>query len=279
MKNCILVICTIVGLLLLNSCASLPVLDQGFYSDGEEQQEVAKITVDKYLIITGIDKTSGTLARGIKTWENKKSSDQIQEFTLNKGVHTISVEYNDGAKYTAFSEVLIANFEANKEYKVISTINSKKVTYDIIDTETSKSAVLDLDSLHGKTENVISKFINAVINPTMEGVDKTVIEENDDYILTALPNMKYELINKKDNSVEKGYRGFITDFSFKKGTVYLYETDSISTKEEFLKTDYTKTSQIILEVKDCDLKTVTYTYVKPENLAGKTITFTISVQE
>ena len=113
----------------------------------------------------------------------------------------------------------------------------------------------------------------------MEGTDKTVIEENDEYILTSLPHMKYELKDKKTDTLQKGFRGFVTDFTFKKGTVYLYETNTISSKEEFLKTDYQSDSKIILEVTDCDSKTVTYTYVKPENMAGKTVTFKISVKD
>lgn len=280
MKKNILKIAMLTGILIFTSCMStLPVLDHGFYSDGETQKAVAKIIVDKNIEITGIDKKSSVFATGVEEWNRKKAFSQQQSFTINAGTHTISVKFNSGSKYVLFSQVLVAQFEAEKEYMITCEITGTSVTYDIINTETSETAVLDLDSLKGKKENPISQFINAVLNPTMEGTDKTVIEENDDYILTSLPHMKYELLNKKDGSIQKGFRGFITDFTFKKGTVYLYETDSITSKEEFLETDYQNTSKIVLEVEDCDQKTVTYKYIKPEELAGQTITFNILPQE
>ncbi len=279
MKKISSILGIITALVIFNSCASLPVLDHGFYSDNEEQKEVATVIVDPFIEVTGIDKTSDTFATGIKSWKSKANVKQVQEFKLNEGVHTISLKYNSGTQYTIFSQQIIGQFKANKEYKITYKINSTSISFDVIDTETNESAKLDTDALQGKSKNVISQFINAVLNPTMEGTDKTVIEENDDYVLTNLPGMKYELLNKKTGAVEKGFRGFVTDFSFKKGTVYLYETNTISTKDEFLKSDYQKTSKTIFEVTDCDLKTVTYTYVKPDNLAGQTIKFNVSVKD
>ena len=279
MKKIISILCSLVGLIIINACASTSVLDHGYYSAGAVQGSTAKITVDKNLEITGIDTSSHIAAFGVKGWSKKSRPGQIQEFTINEGVHSISVRFNSGNLFTSFSKVLIAKFEAHKEYKIIYNINKNNVVYDIIDVQTAESVLLDMDSLQGKTKNIISQFINAVLNPTMEGTDKTVVEENDEYILTSLPHMKYELKDKKSNTIQKGFRGFVTDFTFKKGTVYLYETNTISSKEEFLKIDYKADSKIILEVTDCDSKTVTYTYVKPEYMAGKTVTFKISVKD
>ncbi len=279
MKKVFFAFAMLAGLLVFTSCGSTAVvLNHGFYSDGEPLTEVATVTVDKNLEITGIDKSSSVFAIGVEGWSRKVKDSQLQEFTINQGVHTISVKFRSGSRYAIFSKVLIAQFEADKNYLITYEINGKSVIYDIINMESSESAVLDVDALQGKAKNPISQFINAVLNPTMEGTDKTVIEVNDDYVLTSLPQMRYELKNKKNGSVQKGFRGFETDFTFKKGTVYLYETNTVSSKEEFLKTDYQKTSAIVLEVVDCDQKTVTYKYVKPEEMAGKTVTFTISVE-
>ena len=283
MKKNVFIALSVAASLMLVSCASMPssssVLNHGYYTEGETQDEVAKVIVSGNLEITGIDKSSAVFASGVEGWSKKSNAKQLQEFTINPGIHTLSVRFNSGAQYTIFSKVMIAQFVANKEYKVVYKISNGSVDYDVIDTETSESVILDVDSMQGKTDNFMSQFIKAVLNPTMEGTDKTVIEENDDFVLTNLPNMKYELKNKKTNEVEKGFRGFVTDFSFKKGTVYLYETDTIETKDEFLKTDYQKTSKTVLEVVACDTKTVTYKYVKPENLAGTTIKFNISQPE
>ena len=118
MKKIISILCSLVGLIIINSCASTPVLDHGYYSDGAVQESTAKITVDKNLEITGIDTSSHIAAFGVKGWSEKSSPGQIQEFTINEGVHSISVRFNSGNLFTSFSKVLIAKFEAHKEYKI-----------------------------------------------------------------------------------------------------------------------------------------------------------------
>lgn len=269
------------------SCVSLfigngnTVLDHGhYYCKGEKPAaETANIKVDENLVITGIDDSATPGATYVKGWKGKKSTTQIQKFQLNPGVHTIGIKYVSDSTSANRSSVFLAFFEANKEYLVTSKIQGLFVIYDIINAETNESVVLDQNKLNGNSSNPISQFINAVLNPTMEGSAKTVYEENDEYKITYLPDMKYELYNKKTGKTEKGFRGFETDFFFKKGTVYLHCTDAISTKDDFLKSDYKNSSQIIWEVTSCDQKTVTYTYVKPENMAGKKITFNISQEK
>ena len=177
-----------------------------------------------------------------------------------------------------FSKVLVALLEEGYDYQITYYISGSKVDYDIVNLQNLESVQLDQETLAGNTQNKMSNFISAVLNPTMEGSDQTVIEENDEYILKSLPEMKYELFNKKTSETERGYRGFITDFTFKKGTVYLYATDEFANKDEFLDSDYEKEAQTVLEVYDCDKKTVTYTYVKPESKKGEKITFNISVE-
>ena len=56
MKRVFLLFCTLIGFLFFNSCVSTSMLDHGFYSNGEAQEEVATVIVDKYITVTGIDK-------------------------------------------------------------------------------------------------------------------------------------------------------------------------------------------------------------------------------
>lgn len=268
--------------LLFVSCASTggasEPLDQGFYPVGQNAEPSVEIIVDSNLVITGIDDTAGNFATGITGWSGKKNAKQKQLFRLSTGVHTVSVKFNDGNRYTMFSNVLILNLEAGNQYKIIYTIDGGSVNYDCVNSDTLESVKLDRAALAGTGESVMSAYIGAVLNPTMDDVGQTVIQENDDYILTTYPGLKFELTDKKTGKTEKGMRTFVTNFTMTTGTVYLYVTD-MTDKDEFLNSDYANNSQYIFTVTACDRKTVTYTYKKPDDKAGQTITFNISVKE
>ena len=264
------------------SCASMggtvEPLDQGFYPAGQEAESSVEIIVDSNLVITGIDDKANNFAMGVEGWSGKKSAKQQQLFRLSPGVHTVSVKFNDGNRYTMFSNVLILNLEKGNQYKITYTIGDGSVNYDCINVDTLESAKLDRAALAGNGESVMSAFIGAVLNPTMDDVGQTVIQENDDYILTTYPGLKFELTDKKTGKTEKGMRTFVTNFTMTTGTVYLYVTD-MTDKDEFLNSDYANNSQYIFTVTACDRKTVTYTYKKPDDKAGQTITFNVSVKE
>ena len=264
------------------SCASMggasEPLDQGFYPAGQEAESSVEIIVDSNLVITGIDDKANNFAMGVEGWSGKKSAKQQQLFRLSPGVHTVSVKFNDGNRYTMFSNVLILNLEKGNQYKITYTIGDGSVNYDCINVDTLESAKLDRAALAGNGESVMSAFIGAVLNPTMDDVGQTVIQENDDYILTTYPGLKFELTDKATGTTEKGMTTFVTNFSLTSGTVYLCVTD-MTDKDEFLNSDYQNNSQYIFTVTACDRKTVTYTYKKPEEKAGKTITFNVSVKE
>ena len=267
---------------ILSSCASTggasEPLDQGYYPAGEEAETSVEILVDSNLLITGIDKSAGNFAMGVEGWSGKKSAKQQQIFRLSPGVHTVSVKFNDGNRYTMFSNVLIINLAEGNQYKIIYSIDSSSVNYDCINSDTLESVKLDRSALAGNGESVMSAFIGAVLNPTMDDVGQTVIQENDDYILTTYPGLKFELTDKATGTVEKGMTTFVTDFTLTSGTVYLCVTD-ITDKDEFLNSDYKNNSKYIYTVTACDRKTVTYTYVKPEAKEGQTVTFNVSVKE
>ena len=273
-KLCLLSMIIFLGV----SCASTPI-NHGYYpTELTESDAVVKVIVDKNIEITGIDDTSSNYAGGVPGWKQKTSPSQKQEFYVKPGIHTFSVKFDSGNQYVVFSKVLVALLEEGYDYQITYYISGSTVDYDIVNLQNLESVQLDQETLAGNTQNKMSNFISAVLNPTMEGSDQTVIEENDEYILKSLPEMKYELFNKKTSEAERGYRGFVTDFTFKKGTVYLYATDEFANKDEFLDSDYEKEAQTVLEVYDCDKKTVTFTYVKPESKKGEKITFNISVE-
>ena len=284
MKKMFLLLASLTCLLFV-SCASMGAakepLDQGYYPIGEESETSVEILVEGNLLVTGIDEgndfSMNMFSGPVKGWKAKWSPAQEQVFRLKPGVHTVNVKFDNGKQYALMSTTLIVNFVEGNQYKITYAIDGSSVKYDCINVDTQESAKLDMAAMQGTGGSVMSNFIAAVLNPTMDEVGQTVIQENDDYILTTYPALKFELYNKKTGVTESGMRTFITDFSFKSGTVYFYVTD-MTDKDEFLNSGY-KNSQYVFTVTACDKKTVTYTYQKPEDKAGQTITFNISVKE
>lgn len=272
---------------ILSSCASMggtsEPLDQGYYPAGEEAETSVEIIVGPNLTITAIDDGQDTklhmYTETVAGWTVKTKKSREQLFRLSPGVHTVSVCFDNGQQYTLFANTMIIMLQEGNQYKITyEIVNGSSVVYDCINTDTLESAKLDREALAGNGESVMSAYIDAVLNPTMDGVGQTVIQENDEYVLTTYPGLKFELFNKKTGTTEKGMRTFVTDFSFKSGTVYLCVTD-MTDKDEFLNSDYANNSKYVFDVKACDRKTVTYTFQKPEDKAGQTITFNISVKE
>ncbi len=267
----------------LSMGASKEPLDQGYYPIGEEPEVSVEILVEGNLVITAIDEGIDTkfhiASDTIKGWKTKYYQDREQIFRLSPGIHTVSVLFNNGDLYTTTANTMVINLQEGNKYKIkYDIINGKSVTYDCINVDTLESVQLDRSALAGKTESVMSAFIGAVLNPTMDDVGQTVIQENDDFVLITYPGLQFELTDKKTGTTEKGMRTFVTDFFMTSGTVYLCITD-ITDKDEFLNSDYKNNSKYVLEVTACDRKTVTYTYKKPEDKAGQTVTFNISVKE
>lgn len=272
---------------ILSSCASMggtsEPLDQGFYPAGEEVENSVEIIVGPNLTIAAIDDGQDTklhmYTETVAGWTVKTKKSREQLFRLSPGVHTVSVCFDNGQQYTLFANTMIIMLQEGNQYKITyEIINGSSVVYDCINTDTLESAKFDREALAGNGQSVISAFIDAVLNPTMDEVGKTVVQENDDFILTTYKGLKFELTDKASGTTEKGMTTFVTDFSFKSGTVYLYVTD-MTDKNEFLNSDYANNSQYVLEVSACDRKTVTYTYQKPESKKGQTVTFNISVKE
>ena len=272
---------------ILSSCASMggasEPLDQGYYPAGEEPETSVEITVAGNLSITGIDDGLDTslhmYTQTVPGWQVKYKKSREQLFRLSPGVHTVSVCYDNGQQYTLFANTMVINLQEGNSYKITyDIINGSSVVYDCINADTLESVKLDRAALAGKSESTMSAFIGAVLNPTMDDVGQTVIQENDDYILTTYPGLKFELLDKATGTVEKGMTTFVTDFTLTSGTVYLCVTD-MTDKDEFLNSDYANNSKYVLTVTACDRKTVTYTYVKPEAKEGQTVTFNVSVKE
>lgn len=271
MKKTLFIIVALTLLCILTGCQSTQ--KHGIISPDADAANLATVTFDHFVVVDSIDGEAAS-------WQ--KSANYANQVQIAAGVHTLNLKYHDNqGRYTKEPQNFVVLFEAGKSYRVTPAITFLWVNFSITDEETNKSATLDLDTLYGQAEdeNYMSNFIEAVLNPTMEGTDLTVVEECDDFILYNEPDMKFTLVDKATGEIRTGHRGFVTDFTFSKGTVYLKYDDGSVTKDEFLDSDYQENADIIMIVTGCDKKTVTYTYVKPDDLKGKVITLTIKQPE
>lgn len=271
MKKTLFLLTAIFVLCILTGCQTTQ--KHGIISPNADAASLATITFDQFVVVDSIDGEAAT-------WQ--KSANYANQVQIAAGVHVLNLKYHDNqGQYTKEPQDYVVLFEAGKTYRVTPSITFLWVNFSVYEAETKKSVVLDLDTLYGQAEdeNYMSNFIDAVLNPTMEGTDLTVIEECDDFTLYNEPDMRFTLVDKATGEVKTGHRGFVTDFTFSKGTVYLKFDDGDVTKDEFLDSDYQNDADIIMIVTDCDKKTVTYTYVKPDDLKGKIITLNIKQPE
>lgn len=271
MKKSIFLLAAIIMLCALTGCQTTQ--NHGVISLYPDNTNLATVTFDRFVVVESIDGEN-------VAWGNSwNTADAVQ---LDAGVHTFGLMYHDNnGQYTKEPQSVIVLLETGKSYNVTPAINFLWVNFNVQESESGKSVTLDIDTLYGEAEdeNFMSNFIDAVLNPTMEGEDKTVIEEGDDFILYNEPDMRFTLVDKTTGEIKTGHRGFVTDFTFTSGTVYLKFDDGEVTKDEFLSSNYQEDADIIMIVTDCDKKTVTYTYVKPDDLKGKIITLNISQKD
>lgn len=271
MKKVLLLLTAIIMLCALTGCQTTQ--NHGVISSNPDNTDFATVIFEHYVVIESIDGEN-------VAWGNSWGTDDVVQ--LDAGVHTFGLMYHDNqGQYTEEPQDVIVLLEAGEEYTVSPVITFLWVNFSVTNTATQSSVVLDLDTLYGQAENenFMSNFIDAILNPTMEGEDKTVVEEGEDFILYNEPDMKFTLVDKVTGEIKTGHRGFVTDFTFTSGTVYLKFDDGTVTKDEFLASDYQEDADIIMIVTDCDKKTVTYTYIKPDDLKGKVITLTISQKD
>lgn len=276
MKKSVFLIAISILMLSLSSCQ--PIMNHGVYSANPDAANLTTITINRFIVTETIDSAD-------LDWEcNQKSSDVVQ---LDSGVHSFGLLYHDNqGLYTQKAQTVTALFEAGKSYKVIPVVSFMEVHFDVIEAETQRSVLVDIEEYSDAkgTTGYLSNYIESVIAPVGEptaddsGVSArtTIIEEGADFILYNEPDMKFTHVDKKTGEIKTGHRVFIPDFTMTGGTVYLKFDDGSVTKDAFLESNYLNDADIIMIVTDCDRKTVTYTYVKPDDLKGKVITLSIS---
>lgn len=267
------------ALLALASCVSTPEaskapaapVDRGTYNPKDVgEAELCAIRIHRNLAVSEID--------GEKVpWFRAPAELAEQTARLAAGVRVFKVNYNDGERFT-MPFTVIANLAAGEAYAVGYEVTDGRVIVSMKADSDGRNAVLDRAALAGEAPGVLPTFIKYVLNPTMEGSDRTVRLEADGFLLRFLPDLAFSLDEGSGTVV--GRRGFVMDFAMKDGTVYLFvtELEALSSKEFLDGSDYQARSEYVFKPVAATAESVTFRFSKPERLAGRERTFRISVE-
>ncbi len=255
-------------------CASAPPepIDRGIFNvENVSEDKLAVLILSGYITVGEVD------GHSVEWIAESYNQYETQTVKIAEGVHSFDVFYDNGITYTHVPVRLIAYLEAGNEYLLDSIQNGNKIQFLLTNQKDGSDATLNFQKLRGEDPGTISQYIKYVLNPTMDGNDKTVKLENKDYILIFKPDMIYEMTNKKTGESTIGRRGFITDILMKEGKTYLMEVnpEEIS-REDFLDIkDTEEFSQFVLEPCACTENSVSYVIHKPEELKGQKMIFMI----
>jgi hypothetical protein len=265
-------------MLVLISCVSTPKepVDRGIYNpDNVSENDLVTLYIHGYINVAEMDDNR------VMWWIEGRNNHQQQIVRISEGVHSFSVRYHDGDRFTILPLTAIGQFSKGNSYLLKGIIVGKKVIIQIVqynDGIEGDEVTLDLNKLAGNDPGILSTYIKYVMNPTMDGNENSVKLENDEYLLIYKPDMVYKMTNKLTGIVTEGRCGFIMDFSMNDGKTFLLETDiSKMSREQFLsESNYQQNAQIIFVPIKCDGVTVTYRYEKPESLNGTEVMFRIT---
>jgi hypothetical protein len=269
MKNIVHIV--VLFVLTLAACTSMPI-DRGIYNPNDvSEEDLSILYIHEYIDVQQIDNTK-------VDWNRIFREPQI--IKISSGVHSFSVSYHDGLRFTFLPMTIMGQFEKGNTYILKGVINGQKVDLHILlynDKVEGEEVTLDMNKLRGNDPSIISRYIKYVLNPTMDEVGNSVRLENEKYILTYKPDMVYSLTNKETGITAEGRSGFSTDFRMTNGKIFLLETDiSNMSRQQFLSSKYDENAQIILIPIDCSEREVIYKYEKPTELQGTEVKFTIT---
>jgi hypothetical protein len=276
MKNIQIIFMSSVLMLILVSCVSIPKepVDRGIYNPNNvPENNLVTLYIHGYVNVAEMDNNR------VSWWIEGRNNHQQQIVKIQEGVHSFSVSYHDGNRYTLFPLTVIGQFNKGNSYLLKGIITGQRVIMRIVqynDGKEGEEVTLDLERLRGEAPDMMSTYIKYVMNPTMDNVENTVKLENDECILMFEPDMIYSIMNKETGQTTTGRCGFNMDLRMTEGKLFLFETDiSQMSREDFLKSKYIENAQIIMIPIRCSEKEVTFKYEKPGNLKGKEITFFI----
>jgi len=261
---------------LLISCATDPKnrkpFDRGVYNPNDiPEEELSTLYIAECMTVNKINDEKVEWVRKADLTGNL-----YQTVKIPKGLNVLYVNFNSGRFYTNSTIPISAQFEGGKTYILSFNANQSKTSmsfhiylYD------------DKNKIKGEEVTILRNYqpayVNYFIYVLSPARNKTVILENDDFLIEFKPDMVYTLTNKKTKRKTEGRAGFIMDPKTSMGTVYLYETNiSVISREQFLSGPYQKEAQIVLLLLlNCSSNEVGFRYEKPSSQEGTEVKFSI----
>lgn len=260
-KSLALIFSAVLFTAFITSCASTSGIESSvrrFPEDLSQEiplEELAKVTIEKTVLTDGIDNYITNSAT--KNSENKRQGKtnepeyheltgglwnptKVRTFYCEPGQHNFSVRYRSGNTYTMFPAKIAAKLEAGKAYSLKAKVTGTKVSFDIVDVETGKSAI-PTSNLNEKQQAILY-YVSSVLDKTSDENQGKVMMIIGNSTYTVTPGMKVSVSTSKSDVKKEGFIGFSTDLKLSTGKFYIKYSDDSMTKEDFLK----------LKAEECD---------------------------
>ncbi|MDR2658389.1 MAG: hypothetical protein LBC27_00150 [Spirochaetaceae bacterium] len=256
------------ALAFLCSC-DVPV-DRGVFNPANvPADQLVKLVISPNLAISKVD--------NYQVFWTRPDNNYSQTVKISPGIHMFEINYNDGTTWTIQPISVVAKFVTGKEYKITQTIQGAsiaiKITYD--ENGTEQSALFNMNSL-SDDDGPLAVYVKTVFNPTLANPEASILLSNDSTDILFEHDLVYRKTDKNTGSKTEGRYAIEMDFTLG-GRIYFLEANlSELSSEAFLAGNFRQDAQVIATPVQCDGKTVTYRYSKPESMAGQEELFVIT---
>jgi hypothetical protein len=264
-------------IIFITSCASQPGIIYEYNPKNLPIEELVTLYIEPEITVKRINDKD-------VNWSGVSYRKKI--VNIPSGINALLATFQSGSIFTLSPSIVLGEFEQGNTYLLKSSYIKNKtgnpigVKYHFFlynDKKEGEEIIFDINKLMDSYSNVNHRYIKYILNPRMDDIGNTVKLENDEYILIYKPDLEYALTDKETGITSVGRTGFHLNSQMTEGKTFLFETDiSAMSAENFLESDYTENSQIILIPVECSETEVTYGFQKPLELLGKTMTFSIT---
>ncbi|MDR0409050.1 MAG: hypothetical protein LBH18_01435, partial [Spirochaetaceae bacterium] len=200
-----------------------------------------------------------------------------QTVKMSPGIHIFEVSYNDGTTWTMQPISAVAKFTTGSSYTISQSIQGANIAILVSTTRNGveESALFNMNSLSAD-DGPLAVYVNTVFNPTLANPASKILLSNDDADILFEHDLIYRWTDKNTGNTTVGRYAIEMDFTMG-GRIYFLEVDLAAlSSEAFLAGSFRQDADIIAVPVECDGLTVTYEYSKPEDMAGRKDSFTIT---
>jgi hypothetical protein len=200
-----------------------------------------------------------------------------QVVKMSPGIHMFEIQYNDGNTWTMQPISAIAKFVTGSRYTINQSISGANIAIQISAKKggVEESALFNMNSL-SNDDGPLAAYVKSVFNPTLVNAEGKTLLTNDSEEILFEHDLVYHKTDKKTGKKTEGRYAIEMDFAMG-GRIYFFEIPlNTLSSEDFLASNFRQTAQIVASPVQCDGKTVTYQYSKPESIAGQEAVYSIT---